>query len=385
MKRVLLFTSLMLLAPTFGWAQGTGATGTGSTGTGANGASSKSDQAGATALFYEARNLMQKGNFKDACPKLEESLRLDYGIGTEFNLADCYEHVGKTASAWSGFLNVASQAKTQNQAQREKVARDRAKALEPKLPKMVIEVPSPPNGVEVKRDGVIVGHAAWGTPVPVDPGTHKVVVTAPGKQTWETTVSATEATTTRVTVPRDLPNAPVAAVPVAPATKPATPPVAVVPPPSQSTTTTTTVTEPAPTTTTDFPEPVVERGNTQRTLGWVTTGVGIVGLGLGAGFGLNSMAKRRESNDHCDGNLCDQAGVDLRDDAIRSGNVSTIATIGGGAALVGGIILIVTAPSNERQKAATTARSTSRAKTGFSAVPSVAQGGGGLMLQGVFQ
>lgn len=384
MKRVLLFTGLMLLAPTFAWAQGTGASPTGSTGTGANGASSKSDQAGATALFYEARNLMQKGNFKDACPKLEESLRLDYGIGTEFNLADCYEHVGKTASAWSGFLNVASQAKTQNQAQREKVARDRAKALEPKLPKMVIEVPAPPNGVEVKRDGVIVGQAAWGTPVPVDPGTHKVVVTAPGKQSWETSVNATEASTTRVTVPRDLPNAPVAAV--APTTPAAKAPVAVVPPPASTSTTTTTVSEPAPSNApTDFPEPVVEHGNTQRTLGWVTTGIGVVGLGVGAGFGLNSMAKRRESNEHCEGNLCDQAGVNLRDDAIRSGNVSTIATIAGGAALVGGIILIVTAPSNERQKAATTARSSSQPKPGFSAVPSVAQGGGGLMLQGVFQ
>jgi hypothetical protein len=369
MKRVLLFTGLMLLAPTVSFAQNANSTG------------GKGDQAGATALFYEARNLMQKGNFKDACPKLEESLRLDYGIGTEFNLADCYEKTGKTASAWSGFLNVASQAKTQNQAQREKVARDRAKALEPKLPKMIIEVPAPPPGIEVKRDGVLVGTAAWGTAVPVDPGTHKVVVTAPGKQAWETSVNATEANTTRVTVPRDLPNAPVAAAPVA---KPATP-APVVAPPAQTATTTTTVSEPAPSNTpADFPEPVVEHNNTQRTIGWVASGVGLVGLGVGAGFGINSMAKRRESNDHCDGNLCNQTGVDLRDDAIRSGNVSTIATIAGGAALVGGIILLVTAPSNERQKAATTAISAPK-KNSITAVPNVAQGGGGLMLQGVFQ
>lgn len=374
MKRVLLFTGLMLLTPTFAFAQGANATTTGS-------ASGKGDQAAATALFYEARNLMQKGNFKEACPKLEESLRLDYGIGTEFNLAECNEKIGKTATAWSGYLNVASQAKTQNQAQREKVARDRAKALEPKLPKMIIEVPNPPSGVEVKRDGVIVGTAAWGTAVPVDPGSHKVVVTAPGKQAWETSVSATDANTTRVTVPRDLPNAPVAAAP------PVVKPVAPAPPattgtaPVQTTTTTTTVSEPPVATTNDFPEPVVERGGTQRTLGWVTTGIGLVGLGVGAGFGLNSMAKRSESNDHCNGNLCNQQGLDLRDDAIRSGNVSTIASIAGGAVLVGGIILLVTAPSNERQKAATTATS----KSSVSAVPNVAHNGGGLMLQGVFQ
>jgi hypothetical protein len=375
MKRVLLFTGLMLLAPSYAFAQNATSTG------------GKGDQAGATALFYEARNLMQKGNFKDACPKLEESLRLDYGIGTEFNLADCYEHTGKTASAWSGFLNVASQAKTQNQAQREKVARDRAKALEPKLPKMVIEVPAPPPGIEVKRDGVLVGNAAWGTAVPVDPGTHKVIVTAPGKQNWETSVNATEASTTRVTVPRELPNAPVAAAAAAPA-KAATPgasaaPAAAAPTAQTAQTTTTTVSEPAPSNTpTDFPEPVVEHNNTQRTIGWVTSGVGLVGLGVGAGFGLNSMSKRKESNDHCDGNLCDATGVSLRDDAIRAGNVSTIATIAGGAALVGGIILLVTAPSDERQKAST---SGSTSKHRITAVPNVAQGGGGLMLQGVFQ
>lgn len=371
MKRVLLFTGLMLLTPSIAFAQNATSTG------------GKGDQAGATALFYEARNLMQKGNFKDACPKLEESLRLDYGIGTEFNLADCYEHVGKTASAWSGFLNVASQAKTQNQAQREKVARDRAKALEPKLPKMVIEVPAPPPGIEVKRDGVLVGNAAWGTAVPVDPGQHKVVVTAPNKQPWETSVNATESSTTKVTVPRELPNAVVAAAPPPPAAKPATPVVA---PPVQTTTTATTVSEPAPSNTpNDFPEPVVERGNGQRTLGWVASGIGLAGLGVGAGFGINSMSKRRESNDHCTGNLCDQDGVNLRDDAIRSGNVSTIATIAGGALLVGGIVLLVTAPSSERRQTTTTGTSASKTKTGFTAVPNVAQNGGGIMLQGVFQ
>jgi hypothetical protein len=356
MKRVFLLTGLMLLTPSLAFAQG------------------KGDQASATALFYEARNLMQKGNFRDACPKLEESLRLDYGIGTEFNLSDCYEHVGKTASAWSGFLNVASQAKTQNQTQREKVARDRAKALEPKLPKLIIEVPSPPPGVEVKRDGVLVGSAAWGTAVPVDPGPHLVVATAPNKQPWETNVSATEANTTRVTVPRELPNAAVAA-PVLPS--PAAKPALVVVTPPAHTAQRANASEPAPANTmTDFPAPIVERGNTQRTLGWVASGVGLVGLGVGAGFGLSSLAKRRESNDHCNGNLCDQAGVDLRDDAIRSGNVSTVATIGGGVALVSGILLLVTAPSSERQK--TTGKR-------ITATPNVGRGGGGLVLQGVFQ
>src|SRR4051812_29447781 len=112
MKRRLFLSSLILLSfPSAALAQATAKSG---------------DAAAAQALFYEARTLAQKSHFAEACPKFEESLRLDYGIGTEFNLADCNEHVGKIASAWSGFLNVAASAKAQNQPQREKVARERA-------------------------------------------------------------------------------------------------------------------------------------------------------------------------------------------------------------------------------------------------------------------
>lgn len=320
---------------------------------------------GATALFYEARSLMRKGNYAAACPKLEESLRLDYGIGTQFNLADCNEHIGKIATAWSGFLEVAAAAKAANQMQRERVARDRAKALEPRLPKLSIDVPAPPPAAEVKRDGVVVGSAAWGTPVPVDPGIHKVVVTAPGKERWETAVSASEGSTSRVTVPRDLPDAA----------------VAIVAPPVQTTTTTASVVEPVPSVPTDFPEPVVEDGSTQRTIGWVVGAVGLAGLGIGAGFGIDSLSKREDAKQHCNGDVCDATGVDLRDGAIRSGNVATIATIAGGAALIGGIVLVATAPSGAERHTASAAK----ARPKLEAVPHVAVGGGGISLQGVFQ
>jgi len=359
MKRVLMLSSFVLLLPVLSPAA-------------AFAQQPKSDQAAATALFYDARTQMQKGNFAAACPKLEESLRLDYGIGTEFNLADCNEHLGKTATAWSGFLNVAAAAKAANQGAREKVARERARALEARLPKMIIEVPAPPAGIEVKRDGVVVGAAAWGTAVPVDPGAHKILVTATGKERWETTVSASDNNTTRVTVPRDLPNAAMAAAPVQ-TTKPAT--VAPVTPAVTAPATPVRENENPPQE--SFPEPVVEHSNPQRTVGWVVAGAGLVGLGVGAGFGINALQKRSQSNSHCNGDLCDGTGVKLRDDSIKSGNISTITSIGGGVALVGGIILLATAPNNEERKATTAKK----------VVPSVnvAANGGGISLEGVFQ
>ena len=148
------------------------------------------DPAAAQALFTEAKKLMSAGKYADACPKLEESERSSPAIGTKFNLADCYEHTGRMASAWAEFLSVASAAKNANQGAREKAARDRAKALEPKLSRIAIVVPdaSAVTGLEVKRDDDVVGSGQWGEALPVDPGQHTLTARAPGKRPWKTIV-----------------------------------------------------------------------------------------------------------------------------------------------------------------------------------------------------
>src|SRR5580700_6879370 len=98
------------------------------------------DQAVAQSLYDEAKKLMTANRWPDACPKLEESQRLDPTPVTEFYLADCYERAGRTASAWTTFLDLAAGEHKNGgtkEAEREKVARDRAKALEPKLSQLV--------------------------------------------------------------------------------------------------------------------------------------------------------------------------------------------------------------------------------------------------------
>ena len=97
--------------------------------------------AAAQALFDEAMRLMKAEQTAAACPKLEESQRLDPGMGTEFRLAECYEKVGKLASAWAKFVSVADSAAVARLSERETVARQRAQALVPRLSKLVISVP----------------------------------------------------------------------------------------------------------------------------------------------------------------------------------------------------------------------------------------------------
>lgn len=168
-------------------------------------ASAETSAATAHSLFLEARAAMEKGDYEAACPKLEESMRLDPAVGTQLNMADCYERVGKVGSAWAGFLDAASMAKSSHQPDREKLARARAKALEPRLPKLLIDADSSGEpGMEIARDGMSVGSASWGSALVVDPGAHDVVASAPGKMSWRTVVDAKEGQTARVTVPRKL-------------------------------------------------------------------------------------------------------------------------------------------------------------------------------------
>jgi hypothetical protein len=140
----------------------------------------------ADALFNEALALTEQGRYSEACPKLAESQALDPGIGTLYNLSDCNEHIGRTATAWSGFMEASALANAAGQADRAGEARRRAAALEPKLSKLQIVVPAAAAvaGLEVRRDGAVVLRADWGKDAPVDPGKHVVSASAPGKPPW---------------------------------------------------------------------------------------------------------------------------------------------------------------------------------------------------------
>src|SRR5258708_30389730 len=88
-------------------------------------------EATATALFDDGRKLMAQHRYGDACPKLAESERLAPSGGTLINLAECYEHTGRTASAWAAWKDAAARANAAGKAAAEKSALARAVALEP--------------------------------------------------------------------------------------------------------------------------------------------------------------------------------------------------------------------------------------------------------------
>lgn len=134
--------------------------------------------AAAEALFEEARAAMAAGSYDIACARFRDSDKLDPAVGTRFNLADCEERRGRIATAWSAFRGVASELGPEDD--RKPIAEERAKALEPRLPYVTLERTSQtPPGVRVRIDGVELGEGSIGVALPMDPGTHELVLLTP--------------------------------------------------------------------------------------------------------------------------------------------------------------------------------------------------------------
>ncbi len=296
-------------------------------------------RAAAAALFEDGVRLMGEGKAAAACPKLEESQRLDPGMGTLYRVSLCFEETGRTASAWVGFREVAGLALTAGLANREKAARGKASALEPKLMRLKITVQpaTAGTGIEVKRDGAVVSPALWGTAVPLDPGHHKVSASAPGKEPWEVTVQLEQpGTTVSIDVPPLLEKkagGPAVVAPPGPAAPQALGPVAPNPP----------VAPPA------TPNEHASSRRWQLPVGITATLVGAVGLGVGTAFGFMAKSKFNESNTGggCSAatSYCNVAGLALRASAVNTGNIGTGVFVAGAVVAAGGIVIWATAPS----------------------------------------
>jgi hypothetical protein len=295
------------------------------------------DKASAEVLLTQGLELEKQGKMADACAKLEASLKLYSSLNTEYHLADCYEKLGKTASAWIDFQEIADKAKATGETAKATKASERAAAIASKVSHLTILVATKVPGLEVKRDGVVVSDAMLGTPLPIDPGEYVVEANAPGKATFRTKVKVQpDGAETRVDIAMaDAKGATPATTTTAPTT----------------TATDATSTAAAPTTTSDTSSDA-SSGSSRKTIGLVIAGTGVVAMAVGGVLGLS--AKSSYNSASCNGDACDQAGLDQRADARSKGNLATIVFAVGAAALIGGGVLWLTAPSGSSSSSSST-------------------------------
>ncbi|MFN0246604.1 MAG: PEGA domain-containing protein [Kofleriaceae bacterium] len=275
------WVSLVLVLPTVAFAQNK---------------PSEDNVARADALFKEAQAL-QSTDLNAACIQFAESYALNpHALGTLLNVALCDEKLGRLASALEKFKlarDVAAEMLANGNkdvAAHQKAAMTHITALAPRIPHVTVElVPPEVPGTTIVIDGTAYTKAKLAK-LAVDPGTHDVVVTAPGYQPQETTFAIAEGEHHTVAIPRL--------------------------------------------------EKSVSVRSTRRTIGVIVGGAGAaVGItGIVVGFVARSRYNDTSSC-HPAGNCDLPEDYTKRNNALALGNVGTVVGIAGGAAIVVGAVL----------------------------------------------
>lgn len=239
----------------------------------------------AEALFQEGRSLARQQKWQDACPKFAASQEQDPASGTLLRLGECYEKLGKTASAWVAYDEAMGLANREGNPARVSKAQQRKVELEPTLSKLTLVVSSEALGIEgltLTRDGMKIAPAAYGVPMPIDPGVIKVNVAAPGHQTstFEITLNPSgDHKTLHIPLPEAEPRRVPERVPKPvsePKAQPVTPPVK---------------------------RPDSGMG-VRRQLGVALASASIAAVGVSVGLGSHALALARDATSLCPGGAC---------------------------------------------------------------------------------
>lgn len=284
-------------------------------------------------LFEDGRKLAADGKYAPACEDFTKSYALDPGIGTELNLADCQEHLGKTALAWHLFDDAA---KRETDPDRQKFARGRADALTGKLATAIVHVEADAPGIVLKVGGQLVPPAPE-VKTYVDPGTVDVELDLPGQPPVTESRPAKAGDTVEFFKPIQVEQHVEAAVPIGH----------------------------------DEPQPATHRQHSRVVL---AAGLGIGGVALfGTGTAMAFVAKSHYDAVVGAGKPCGtqvrcttDAAYNKANDAVGLANTATIVGAVGLAAIVAGGIVYFTAPKE------------------LVVAPAASGQGGGITLSGTF-
>jgi hypothetical protein len=279
----------------------------------------------AESLFREGRTLVKQGRLQDGCDKFEASEVIEPSVGTLLNLGDCREKLGKVATAWAAFKKAEAMAKASGKDdKRAAEAQRRAARLEPQLPNLTISA-KPTPGLVIKRNGEKLDSGVLDTPVPVDPGTYRIVAEAPGYKPYQLDVSLAIRGKRTITIP-PLQKQEVAIAQKSISDEPDISPVPRAAPPPRSL---------------SFDEPAHHSSwTTTRSISVASAALGAIALGGGIYYGLRSRDLEDRSDKLCPNTMCgDPQGLKLNDDAQSAATRANILYVLGGAAFATSAVL----------------------------------------------
>jgi tetratricopeptide (TPR) repeat protein len=282
----------------------------------------RADTTKADALFKKGKRLLAEQKYAEACAAFEASQRAEPTIGTQLNVARCYEEWGKLATAYDIYADALKQAESAGD---DRVGRiqERLDAVEAIVPTLVINVSadSRPVDLVVKLDGKELPMGELGVPRRLDPGDHVVeygIGDGPKKRTKLSLVPNAHETVTLEDVTSMQAGGPVEEE----------------------------LEKPDGDDLNDAPPPTGSSGRTRRLLGLGLAGAGLLSVGISSWIVLDARADYRAAHEaHCnDMNMCDAIGLDGTHAARSRANVGTVLFSLGAAAIAGGVVLYLTAP-----------------------------------------
>lgn len=258
------------------------------------------------------------------CESLEAMLVMQPEPRLRVELAECYAQLGRSASAWAQYREAAAAAHDTTATELETLARSRAKALEAELSYVTVNTWKGQE-VVVTQDGSPIDDTVLGTAIPLDPGSHVIAASAPGKRGWSRRIElGSHGDHVQV------------AVPVLPDDVSFSADLRTAPP--------------------ALPEPAsgVVGDSVQRTLGLIAGALGIAGVATGTLFGVKAAADWSDTKEQCKAfPYCGEEGARLAQQAKTSALISTIGFATGVAGLSGGALLWFTAPRTQERTATT--------------------------------
>jgi hypothetical protein len=187
---------------------------------------SAAELATARDMFKEARQAEDAGDWAAALEKLKAVAEVKMTAQVRFHLGLCEERLGLLVEALNEFERATSEAAEQRIASVASEAPEHAASIRARLPKLAFEIPPGTSEAKVTIDGGAIAGSMLGRPIPVNPGSHDIVASAPGKIYRETmTVAEKESRTVKVVFSAEVSTA---------APTPTAPPVPTTPVPDRS-------------------------------------------------------------------------------------------------------------------------------------------------------
>jgi hypothetical protein len=160
------------------------------------------DSEKADKIFEQAQQLKQAGKTAQACAKYDEALRYNQSaVGTLLNVALCAEESNRLSTALVYFTQARDLAREHNLTEHRVAAEEHIAKIEPLVPHLSIAFAEILTDTKLVIDDKV--HPITGAnDIRVDPGTRHIVVTAPGRLPFETTVDVKAQQKQTVEIPK---------------------------------------------------------------------------------------------------------------------------------------------------------------------------------------